>query len=67
MVLTDKDGYKSVDYSGLTPVLVETIKDLGIRIKELNAKNERAELEIAKLKASVEKLMQSTNAAEAKK
>jgi len=27
VVLTDKDGYKSVDYSKLTPVLVEAIKE----------------------------------------
>ena len=27
MALTDKDGYKSVDYSRLTPVLVEAIKE----------------------------------------
>ena len=33
MVITDDKGYKSVDYSRLTPVLVEAIK-------ELNAKNE---------------------------
>ena len=26
MVVTDKDGYKSVDYSRMTPVLVEAIK-----------------------------------------
>jgi len=27
MVVTDKDGYKSVDYSRLTPILIEAIKE----------------------------------------
>jgi len=27
VVLTDKDGYKSVDYSRLTPILLEAIKE----------------------------------------
>ncbi|MFY9308168.1 MAG: tail fiber domain-containing protein [Bacteroidia bacterium] len=37
LVFTDKDGYKSVDYSRLTPILVEALK-------ELNAKNEAQQL-----------------------
>lgn len=35
MVFTDDAGYKSVDYSRLTPVLVETIKDQQKQINEL--------------------------------
>jgi hypothetical protein len=35
VVLTDKDGYKSVDYSKLTPVLVEAIKEQQKIIEEL--------------------------------
>lgn len=35
MVLTDKNGYKSVDYSRLTPVLVEAIKEQQMQIDEL--------------------------------
>jgi hypothetical protein len=31
LVFTDKDGYKSVDYSRLTPVLVEAIKELNLK------------------------------------
>ena len=43
MVQTDADGYKSVDYSRMTPVLVEAIKDLQNQIQELRR-------EVAKLK-----------------
>ncbi len=35
VVLTDKDGYKSVDYTKLTPVLVEAIKEQQKIIEEL--------------------------------
>ena len=35
MVVTDGDGYKSVDYGRLTPVLVEAIKDQQRQINEL--------------------------------
>jgi hypothetical protein len=40
MVFTDDKGYKSIDYSRLTPVLVETIKE---QQKEINAVNKRLE------------------------
>ena len=35
MVFTDETGYKSIDYSRLTPVLVETIKEQQKEINEL--------------------------------
>jgi hypothetical protein len=35
LVLTDNDGYKSVDYGKLTPVLVEAIKDQQKQIDDL--------------------------------
>ncbi|NTW33368.1 MAG: tail fiber domain-containing protein, partial [Bacteroidetes bacterium] len=35
LVVTDKEGYKSVDYSKLTPILVEAIKEQQKEIKEL--------------------------------
>jgi trimeric autotransporter adhesin len=38
LVMTDKDGYKSVDYSKITPVLIEAIKD---QQKEINTLTER--------------------------
>ena len=36
MVFTDDAGYKSIDYSRLTPVLVETIKEQQKEIKEMS-------------------------------
>ena len=35
MVFTDDKGYKSIDYSRLTPVLVETIKEQQIQITDI--------------------------------
>ena len=43
VVMTDKDGYKSVDYSRLTPVLVEAIK-------ELKKENDRLKAEVGSIK-----------------
>ena len=49
MVLTDQDGYKSVDYSRLTPVLIEAIKELQDKV----IKMEEMERRLAKLEAVV--------------
>ena len=35
LVETDKDGYKSIDYGKVTPILVEAIKEQQIQIKKL--------------------------------
>jgi hypothetical protein len=50
-VVTSSDGYKAVDYSRLTPVLVESLK-------EVNAKLEAQQAEINELKAAVKQLME---------
>lgn len=49
LVQTDAEGYKSIDYSKLTPILVEAIK-------ELKGENEVLKVDNAKLKTSLEKL-----------
>lgn len=41
LVLTDRNGFKSVDYSKITPVLLEAIKDQQKQIDELNRKLEK--------------------------
>ncbi len=41
LVVTGKDGYKAVDYSKITPVLLEAIKDQQKQIDELNRKLEK--------------------------
>jgi Chaperone of endosialidase len=50
-VVTSSDGYKAVDYARLTPVLVESLK-------EVNAKLEAQQAEINELKAAVKQLME---------
>lgn len=35
MVFTDANGYKTVDYSRLTPVLIEAVKELSAEVEEL--------------------------------
>ncbi|MFQ5583572.1 MAG: hypothetical protein ACE5GL_03965 [Calditrichia bacterium] len=56
VVITDKDGYKSVDYSRLTPILLEAIK-------ELKAEKD-AEIEAMKAKLQqLEELIMATTAA----
>ena len=50
IVMTDANGYKSVDYGRITPVLVEAIKE---QQKQINSQQQ----EIDELKKLVEKLM----------
>jgi hypothetical protein len=39
VVMTDANGYKSVDYGRLTPVLVEAIKEQQQQIDEIKKEN----------------------------
>ncbi|GEM_PF-5215912 len=41
LVRTDKQGYKSVTYASMTPILVEAIKELKARIEQLEKDNLR--------------------------
>lgn len=43
LVFTDPDGYKSVDYARLTPVLIEAIKAQQVQIEQLTARLEKIE------------------------
>ncbi len=47
LVKTDKDGYKMVDYSHLTPILVEAIKEQQKQIDELNKKVDQMQSQIS--------------------
>ncbi|MBL7775019.1 MAG: tail fiber domain-containing protein, partial [Saprospiraceae bacterium] len=51
IVHTDADGYKSVDYSRLTPVLIEALKAQQQQIERLNAQVEKLERMEARLEA----------------
>lgn len=59
MVLTDANGYKSVDYSRLTPVLVEAVKEQQQQIQELKESLDKQQKEIEWLKENLRKLMDS--------
>ena len=48
MVFTDEAGYKSVDYSRLTPVLVETIKEQQKQINEISTRLKQVEILLLK-------------------
>jgi hypothetical protein len=80
VILTDKNGYKSIDYSRLTPVLVEAIKEQQLLIDKLRVENQNmlkmlnevSETVVAEknanknMKADIEKIKQQLNI-EAKK
>lgn len=55
MVFTDAQGYKSVDYARLTPVLVEAIKELKATNDELTHKNDKLEGRLSKIEALLER------------
>jgi len=50
MVTTDANGFKSVDYARLTPVLVEAIKELNEKIVELEKGNDALKSENTQMK-----------------
>jgi len=52
MVTTDQDGYKSVDYSRLTPVLVEALKEQQLQIEALKQQAAAARAENEALKSA---------------
>ena len=51
IVLTDNEGYKSVDYSRLTPILLEAIKEQQVLIENLRSENDEMKAEVTKMKA----------------
>lgn len=50
LVVTDKDGYKSVNYIGVVPVLVEAVKTLK---KENDSLRSQKDAEVAELRAEI--------------
>jgi hypothetical protein len=51
LVSTDKEGYKAVNYSQLTPVLIEALKEQQAQIEALKAQNATAKAELQTVKA----------------
>ena len=54
MVTTDADGYKSVDYSRLTPMLVKALKEQQAQIEALKAHAATAKAKAAQATATTE-------------
>ena len=57
LVKTNKDGYKSVAYSHVIPVLVEAIKEQQVKIEELQSAKDKVKI----LEEKFEKLQQTMN------
>lgn len=66
LVVTDADGYKSVDYSKVTPLLVEAIKELQAENDHMKLENEQIKQQHADIEQSMNSLQQSIQALEAK-
>ncbi|HSN62528.1 MAG TPA: tail fiber domain-containing protein, partial [Ferruginibacter sp.] len=58
IVQTNDDGYKAIDYSRLTPVLIEGIKEQQQQIEKLQKENAAIKLQNEKLIIAFEKLNQ---------
>ncbi len=54
LVTNNNDGYKTVNYQGLIPILIESIKDLK---KEIDKKNEDIDLLMNTLNAKIESMI----------
>jgi hypothetical protein len=59
LVLTDANGYKSVDYSRLTPILVEAMKEQNQQIESLKKENTSLKASIEERLGKMESLLMS--------
>ena len=57
LVKTDKDGYKSIDYVKVTPVLVEAIKEQQQQIESVKQENQQLKSELGELKTLINSLI----------
>ncbi len=62
IVSTNKEGYKSVDYSKLTPLLVEGIKAQQAEIEKLQSQNQTLQAELDEQSNSFEQRLQQLEA-----
>ena len=57
LVHTDSDGFKSVDYSAITPILIEAMKELKAEKDELKAEKDALEAKVEKLEAQMQQIL----------
>ena len=58
LVNTDEDGFKSVEYANLTPVLIEAIKEQQQIINTLQSEKDAQQKEIEELKAQMKEILE---------
>ncbi len=61
LVNRDSEGYLSVSYGHMTPVLLQAIKEQQQQIQQLTNKNEQLQEEIQQLKAQMQEVMKKVN------
>ncbi|MBP5667829.1 MAG: hypothetical protein IKO46_08205, partial [Salinivirgaceae bacterium] len=57
LVYTDEAGFKSVDYTKLSPILIEAVKELKTEKDELEKKNNALEAKVERLEKMMEELL----------
>lgn len=62
VVLTDKEGYKSIEYSKLIGLLIEAIKEQQGRIEKLEGENATEKAQVADLKNAMDVLLKLNEA-----
>ena len=58
LIHTDGDGFKSVEYSTLTPILIEAVKELKAEKDELKAEKDALEAKVEKLEAQMREILE---------
>lgn len=66
LVRTDHEGYKSVAYQNVVPVLVEAVKTLNARVEDKQKQLDRKDAELTALKVQVEALAQAVQQLQAR-
>ena len=65
VVSQDAEGYKSVDYSKLTPLLIEAVKELKAQDESLEAQDEARQAQIESQQNQIEALKAENEAIKA--